>query len=61
MDLGRTNLVRHNINKGNNAQVKQPPRRTPIYMREEVFKHIDDMLKRGVIEPVWDSNDKEKG
>ncbi|VDI31930.1 Hypothetical predicted protein [Mytilus galloprovincialis] len=46
-DLGRTNLVRHTINTGNNAPVKQPPRRTPIHMREEVDRHIDDMLERG--------------
>ncbi|VDH93319.1 Hypothetical predicted protein [Mytilus galloprovincialis] len=51
-DLGRTNLVRHTINTGNNAPVKQPPRRTPIHMREEVDRHIDDMLERGVIEPA---------
>ncbi|CAG2194672.1 Transposon Ty3-G Gag-Pol polyprotein,Transposon Ty3-I Gag-Pol polyprotein,Leucine-rich repeat-containing protein 43 [Mytilus edulis] len=57
-DLGRTNLVRHTINTGNNAPVKQPPRRTPIHMREEVDRHIDDMLERGVIEPAdgpWSS------
>ncbi|CAG2251003.1 unnamed protein product [Mytilus edulis] len=39
-DLDRTNLVRHNINTGNNAPVKQPPRRTPIHMREEVDFYI---------------------
>ncbi|CAC5382862.1 unnamed protein product [Mytilus coruscus] len=57
-DLGRTNLVRHAINTGNNAPVKQPPRRTPIYMREEVNRHIDGMLERAVIEPAhgpWSS------
>ncbi|CAG2228135.1 Transposon Ty3-G Gag-Pol polyprotein,Transposon Ty3-I Gag-Pol polyprotein [Mytilus edulis] len=57
-DLGRTNLVRHTINTGNNAPVKQPPRRTPIHMREEVDRHVDDMLERGVIEPAdgpWSS------
>ncbi|CAG2187018.1 unnamed protein product [Mytilus edulis] len=57
-DLGRTNLVHHTINTGNNAPVKQPPRRTPIYMRGEVDRHIHDMLERGVIEPAdgpWSS------
>ncbi|CAC5376669.1 unnamed protein product [Mytilus coruscus] len=33
-DLVGTNLVRHNINTGNNAPVKQPPRRTPIHICE---------------------------
>ncbi|CAC5409281.1 Retrovirus-related Pol polyprotein from transposon 297 [Mytilus coruscus] len=51
-DLGRTNLVRHTINTGNNAPVKQPPRRIPIYMREEADRHIDDMLEHEVIEPA---------
>ena len=51
-DLVRTNIVRHNINTGSNIPVKQPPRRTPIAMREEVDKHIDEMLQKNVIEPV---------
>ncbi|CAG2203556.1 unnamed protein product [Mytilus edulis] len=57
-DLGRTNLVRYTITAENNAPVKQPPRRTPIHMREEVDMHINDMLERGVIEPAdgpWSS------
>jgi hypothetical protein len=51
-DLVRTNIVRHNINTGSNIPVKQPPRRTPIAMREEVDKHIDEMLQKNVIEPA---------
>ena len=51
-DLGRTNIVRHKINTGSNIPVKQPPRRTPIAMREEVGKHIDEMLQKKVIEPA---------
>ena len=56
-DLGRTNIVRHKINTGSNIPVKQP-RRTPIAMREEVDKHIDEMLQKKVIEPAdgpWSS------
>ena len=51
-DLGRTNIVRHNINTGSNIPVKQPPRRTPIAMREKVDKHIDEILRMKVIEPA---------
>lgn len=57
-DLGRTSIVRHKINTGSNLPVKQPPRRAPISMREEIDKQIDDMLERGVIEPAdgpWSS------
>ena len=57
-DLGRTNIVRHKINTGSNIAVKQPPRCTPIAMREEVDKHIDEMLQKKVIEPAdgpWSS------
>ncbi|CAG2215715.1 unnamed protein product [Mytilus edulis] len=50
-DLGCTSIVRHRINTGTNYPVKQPPRRTPVAMRDEIDKHIDDMLERGVIEP----------
>ena len=51
-DLVRTNIVRHNINTVSTIPVKQPPRRTPIAMREEVEKHIDEMLQKNVIEPA---------
>jgi hypothetical protein len=47
-DLGRTNIVRHKVNTGSNIPVKQPPRRTPIAMRAEVDKHIDEMLRVSV-------------
>ncbi|CAG2249543.1 Transposon Ty3-G Gag-Pol polyprotein,Transposon Ty3-I Gag-Pol polyprotein [Mytilus edulis] len=50
-DLGCTSIVRHRINTGTNYPVKQPPRRTPVAMRDEIDKHIDNMLERGVIEP----------
>ncbi|CAC5390252.1 unnamed protein product [Mytilus coruscus] len=45
-DLGCTSIVRHRINTGTNS-----PRWTPVAMREEIDKHIDNILERGVIEP----------
>ena len=50
-DVGRTNIVKHKINTGTHDPVKQPPRRLPVSMQEEVKGHIADMLQRGVIEP----------
>ncbi|CAC5422756.1 unnamed protein product [Mytilus coruscus] len=50
-DLGCTSIVRHRINTGSNSPVKQPPRRTPVSIREKIDKHIHNMLERGVIEP----------
>ncbi|CAC5396944.1 Transposon Ty3-I Gag-Pol polyprotein,Transposon Ty3-G Gag-Pol polyprotein [Mytilus coruscus] len=50
-ELGHTNLVKHRINTGNAQPVKEPPRRAPVHLREEVDKNIDDMLEKGVIEP----------
>ena len=43
--------MRNGIKTENRAPIKQPLRRIPVNMREEVDKHIDDMLKRDVIEP----------
>ncbi|CAC5418452.1 unnamed protein product [Mytilus coruscus] len=50
-ELGHTNLVKHRINTGNAQPVKEPPRRAPVHLRQEVDKNIDDMLEKGVIEP----------
>ena len=58
-DLGRTDVIRHKINTGNNRPIKQVPRRIPANMQKEVDAHIDDMLQRNVIEPScspWASN-----
>ena len=57
-DLGRTKLLKHKVNTGNSAPVRQPLRRLPYHKREEVDKMLDDMLSQGVIEPAcgpWSS------
>ena len=59
IDLGRTSVVKHNINTGDARPVKQPLRRIPANMTEEVNSQIDEMLSKGVIEPStspWASN-----
>ena len=39
-DLGHTDRVKHKIETGASKPVKQPPRRTPVSLREEVDKHV---------------------
>ena len=50
-DLGRTDLVKHHINTGSAAPVRQPPRRLPLAKREEADKAIEEMKADGIIEP----------
>lgn len=41
-DLGRTDIIKHNINTGDSLPIKQAPRRIPVHMQKEVDGHIDD-------------------
>ena len=50
-DVGQTNLMAHKIDVDGAAPVKQPPRRMPFHKREEVRKHLDQMLEADVVEP----------
>ena len=50
-DLGRTGIVRHKINTGNAAPIKQRWRRVPNNLTGEVQKQIQQMLEKDVIEP----------
>ena len=49
-DLGRTTIVKHQIDVGDATPVRQPPRRIPFHQREVVQQHVDKMLKNGIIE-----------
>ena len=49
-DMGFTEIVKHQIHTEGAKPIKQRIRRLPHHMTEEVDKHVDDMLKRGVIE-----------
>ena len=49
--LGQTNVVKHHIHTGNNAPIKQRPRREPLGMKNVVKEEIDKMIEQGVIEP----------
>ena len=50
-ELGKTGIVRHGIKTNDRPPVKQPLRRIPVHMKQEVDQHIDDLLERDVIEP----------
>ena len=50
-DLGRTDLTKHTINTGNAQPIRQPALRVPLHLRSEADQQVEDMLKRGVIEP----------
>jgi len=49
--LGQTNVVKHHIHTGDNAPIKQRPRREPLGMKDVVKKEIDKMTEKGIIEP----------
>ena len=50
-DLGRTDVVRHEIDTGDARPIRQPARRLPIHRRSEAEEHVQDMLERWIIEP----------
>ena len=59
MDIGHTTLLKHKIVLEDPKPFKQPYRRIPPGMYEEVRQHIKDMLQAGVIresESPWSSN-----
>ncbi len=50
LDLGHTTLVRHEIDTGTAAPIKQAPYRVSQSEKEIIEKHISDMLDQGIIE-----------
>ena len=50
-DMGRTTKVKHRIDTGSHPRIRQPVRRVPVERRGAVRKEVQDMLKRGVIQP----------
>jgi hypothetical protein len=49
--LGRTSLVQHRIPTGDAVPIRQPPRRTPLGLESVVQEELEEMKKKGVIEP----------
>ena len=50
-DMGRTGLVKHTIDTGDQRPIRLPPRRLPITKQEIEKEEVQKMLDRGVIEP----------
>jgi len=50
-DLGRTDLVEHEIDVGDSKPVRMAPRRIPLHKMEVVEKAIEEMESKGVIRP----------
>jgi transposase InsO family protein len=58
-DLGRTGIVKHEIDTGSARPIKQMLRRQPIAQLPHIDKQVQDMLDQGIIEPSqspWVSN-----
>ena len=49
LELGCTNLVKHEIKLTNYVPFKERYRRIPPHQYEEVRKHLDEMLSMGAI------------
>ena len=50
-DIGRTNLVEHEIQTGSAKPIKLNPYRIPLAKRAAAEKEIQDLAKKGIIEP----------
>ena len=54
-DLGRSGLIQHQIPTGEARPIKQPMRRIPVHLRDEVDQQIDKMLNENIIQPSTSS------
>ena len=48
-ELGRTNLVQHHIDTGNQRPIRQRPRKHPLGQRDEIKRQVNEMLDKGLI------------
>ena len=49
-DFGRTDVIKHSINTGSRAPIRQTLRRTPVHWKHHMDNQLKDMLKADVIE-----------
>ena len=50
-DLGKTNLVKHHIDTGDEPPGRQKPRRLPEALHEEIHKQVLKLHHSGIIRP----------
>ena len=58
-DIGRTEVVKHQINTGDARPIKERPRRHPLCNQQEIMKQVEELQKRAIIEPSdspWAAN-----
>ena len=48
-DLGRTTLTEHSIQLLDEGPIREPLRRQPFYVREQMQEHINDLEEKGII------------
>jgi len=46
-----TNVIEHQIPVGDAQPIRRPQYRTPYALREEMQKHVQNMLDQGIIRP----------
>lgn len=58
-DLGTCSIIKHKIDTGASAPIRQPLRRTPLGYEKEEEKYLKDQIDQGVVQPStspWASN-----
>ena len=58
-DMGRTNLVEHEINTGNHPPIRQGLRRHPIAHLDVIDEQVRELVRNDLIEPAaspWAAN-----
>ena len=48
--LGRTSLVKHNIDTRDHPPIKQPLRRAPYHQQARIEEEVESMIQAGVVE-----------
>ena len=52
-DIGRTSLVQHSIDTGQDRPIKQAPRHLPLAKQDWAKQELKSMSDQGIIEPVY--------